>query len=163
MVVGVRGPRSYQVALQNGQLWRWHIDQLRHRVGDLDITAVPPTVAPAPEQLLMEAEAPPTSSSQTEGMEQSQAILVGLPGSPEIRTTAVPDRPPSPLMAVPSTAVEPGNSGSTPHLVASQSLPELGGHPDSGTGPRRSGRVSKRPSYLKDYVHRTNCTCKAVW
>nr|XP_028570936.1 uncharacterized protein K02A2.6-like [Podarcis muralis] len=152
MVVGVTGPCSYQVALQNGHLWRRHIDQLRHRVGDLDITTVPPTVASAPERLLMEGEAPPTSSSQTEGMEPSRAILVGLPGSPEIRTTAVPDRPPSLLVAVPSTAAEPGNSGSMPHLVAPQSQPESGGHPYSGTGPWWSDRVSKRPAYLKDYV-----------
>ncbi|CAI7935202.1 Hypothetical predicted protein, partial [Podarcis lilfordi] len=27
-VVGVTGPRSYQVALEDGRLWRRHIDQL---------------------------------------------------------------------------------------------------------------------------------------
>nr|XP_034959630.1 uncharacterized protein K02A2.6-like [Zootoca vivipara] len=49
-VVGVTGPRSYQVALEDGRLWRRHIDQLRRRVGNLDNTTVPPTAASAPEQ-----------------------------------------------------------------------------------------------------------------
>ncbi|CAI7934975.1 Hypothetical predicted protein, partial [Podarcis lilfordi] len=34
-VVGVTGPHSYQVALEDGRLWRRHIDQLRRRVGYL--------------------------------------------------------------------------------------------------------------------------------
>ncbi|CAI5783597.1 Hypothetical predicted protein [Podarcis lilfordi] len=51
-VVGVTGPRSYQVALKDGRLWRRHIDQLRRRVGDLDTTVVPPTALVAPEETL---------------------------------------------------------------------------------------------------------------
>ncbi|CAI5769343.1 XP_034959040.1uncharacterized protein K02A2.6-like [Podarcis lilfordi] len=68
-VVGVTGPRSYQVALENGHLWHWHIDQLRRRVGDLDTTAMPPTALVAPEQTLTDGEAPPTPLSQTAGVE----------------------------------------------------------------------------------------------
>lgn len=38
-----QAPCSYQMALEYGQLWHWHIDQLRSQVGDLDATNVPLT------------------------------------------------------------------------------------------------------------------------
>ncbi|CAI5788033.1 Hypothetical predicted protein [Podarcis lilfordi] len=128
-VVGVTGPHSYQVALENGPLWRRHIDQLRRRVGDLDSTAVPPTVLVAPEQTLIDGEAPPTPLSQTAGMEPNQAASEGLPDFSQIQTTAVPDIPPTRLAEVPPTAVDPGDLVSTPTRVAPQPQQESGGYP----------------------------------
>ncbi|CAI5769055.1 Hypothetical predicted protein [Podarcis lilfordi] len=151
-VVGVTGPRSYQVALENGRLWRLHIDQLRRRVGDLDTTTVPPTALVAPEQTLTDGEAPPTPLLQTAGMEPNQGTSEGLPDFPQTQTTAVSDIPPTPLVEVPPTAVDPGDLVSTPPRVAPQPQQEFGNLPDMGTGPQWSHRVSKRPTYLKDYV-----------
>ncbi|CAI5787397.1 Hypothetical predicted protein [Podarcis lilfordi] len=151
-VVGVTGPRSYQGALEDGRLWRRHIDQLRRRVGDLDTTMVPPTALVALEQTLTDGEAPPTPLSQTAGMEPNQATSEGLPDFPQTQTTAVPDIPPTLLAEVPPTAVDPGDLVSTPPSVAPQPQQESGSPLDRGTAPRQSGRVSKRPTYLKDYV-----------
>nr|XP_034959040.1 uncharacterized protein K02A2.6-like [Zootoca vivipara] len=72
-VVGVTGPRSYQVALEDGHLWRRHIDQLRRRVGNLDTATVPPTAPPAPEQALTEGEARSTPPSQAADVDPRQA------------------------------------------------------------------------------------------
>ncbi|CAI5796320.1 Hypothetical predicted protein [Podarcis lilfordi] len=141
-VVGVTGPRSYQVALEDGRLWRRHIDQLRHRVGDLDTTVVPPTALVAPEETLTDGEAPPLS--QTASVEPNQATAEGLPDLPQAQTT--------PLAKAPPTAADPGDLVSKPPRVAPQPQQELGGPPDLATSPRRSGRVSKCPTYLKDYV-----------
>ncbi|CAI5763011.1 Hypothetical predicted protein [Podarcis lilfordi] len=143
-VVGVTGPRSYQVALEDGRLWRRHIDQLRHRVGDLHTTVVPPTALMAPEETLTDGEAPPTPLSQTASLEPNQATSEGLPDLPQAQTT--------PLAEAPPTAADPGDLVSTPPRVAPQPQQELCGPPDLATSPRRSGRVSKRPTYLKDYV-----------
>ncbi|CAI5786817.1 Hypothetical predicted protein [Podarcis lilfordi] len=151
-VVGVTGPCSYQVALEDERLWCRHIDQLRHRVGDLDTTAVPPTVLVAPEQTLTDGEAPPTPLSQTAGMEPNQAASESLLDFPQTQTTAVPDIPPTPLADVPPTAADPGDLVSTPPRVVPQPQQESGGPPNLGTAPRWSGRVSKCPTYLKDYV-----------
>ncbi|CAI5793556.1 XP_028570936.1uncharacterized protein K02A2.6-like [Podarcis lilfordi] len=151
-VVGVTGPRSYQVALEDGRLWRRHIDQLRRRVGDLDTTVVPPTALVAPEQTLTDSEAPPTPLSQTAGVELNQAASEGLPDLTQTQATAMPDIPPTPLAEVPPTAADPGDLVSTPPRVAPQPQQELGGPPDLATSPRLSDRVSKRPTYLKDYV-----------
>ncbi|CAI5780607.1 Hypothetical predicted protein [Podarcis lilfordi] len=107
--VGVTGPRSYQVALKDGRLWRRHIDQLRRRGGDLDTTVVPPTALVAPEQTLTDGEAPHTPLSQTAGVEPNQAASEGLPDLPQTQTTAVPDIPPTPLVEVPPTAADPGD------------------------------------------------------
>uniref|UniRef100_UPI0010A03A6A uncharacterized protein K02A2.6-like n=1 Tax=Podarcis muralis TaxID=64176 RepID=UPI0010A03A6A len=74
-VVGVTGPCSYQVALEDGHLWHWHIDQLRRRVGDLDTTVVPPTALVAPEETLTDGEAPPLS--QTASMEPNEVTSEG--------------------------------------------------------------------------------------
>ncbi|CAI5796588.1 XP_034959630.1uncharacterized protein K02A2.6-like [Podarcis lilfordi] len=52
-VVGVTGPCSCHLALEDGGLWRQHIDQLRFRIGDLDATMVPPTALVALEHLQM--------------------------------------------------------------------------------------------------------------
>lgn len=137
-VVGVTGPRSYQVALEDGRLWRRHIDQLRRRVGDLDTTEVPPTALAAPEETRTDGEAPPTPPSQTASVEPNQAV------SEQTQTT--------PLAEAPPTAADPGELVPTPPRVAPQPQRELCGPPDLATSPRRSGRVSKRPTYLKDYV-----------
>ncbi|CAI5769246.1 Hypothetical predicted protein [Podarcis lilfordi] len=85
-------------------------------------------------------------------MEPNQAASEGLPDFPQTQTTAMPDIPPTPLVEVPPTAADPGDLVSTPRRVAPQPQQESGGPPDLGTGPRQSGRVSKRPTYLKDYV-----------
>ncbi|CAI5793321.1 XP_028570936.1uncharacterized protein K02A2.6-like [Podarcis lilfordi] len=151
-VVGVTGPRSYQVALKDGCLWHRHIDQLRCRVGDLDTTAVPPTALMDPEQTLTDGEAPPTPLSQTAGVEPNQAASEGLPDFPQTQTIAVPDIPPTPLVEVPPTAADPGDLVSTPPRVAPQPQQESGSPPDLGTAPRQFGRVSKLPTYLKDHV-----------
>uniref|UniRef100_A0A670I1V5 CCHC-type domain-containing protein n=1 Tax=Podarcis muralis TaxID=64176 RepID=A0A670I1V5_PODMU len=137
-VVGVTGPRSYQVALEDGRLWRRHIDQLRRRVGDLDTTEVPPTALAAPEETRTDGEAPPTPPSQTASVEPNQAV------SEQTQTT--------PLVEAPLTAADPGELVPTPPRVAPQPQRELCGPPDLATSPRRSGRVSKRPTHLKDYV-----------
>ncbi|CAI7935033.1 XP_034959630.1uncharacterized protein K02A2.6-like, partial [Podarcis lilfordi] len=105
-VVGVTGPRSYQVALEDGRLWRRHIDQLRRRVGDLDTTVVPPTALVAPEETLTDGEAPPTPPSQTASVEPNQAASEGLPDLPQTQTT--------PLAEAPPTAADPGDLVSTP-------------------------------------------------
>lgn len=34
VVIGVSGPRSYQVVLEDGRLWHQHTDQLRHQSGN---------------------------------------------------------------------------------------------------------------------------------
>ncbi|CAI5778641.1 XP_034959630.1uncharacterized protein K02A2.6-like [Podarcis lilfordi] len=143
-VVGVTGPRSYQVALEDGRLWRRHIDQLRRRVGDLDTTVVPPTALVAPEETLTDGEAPPTPPSQTASVEPNQAASEGLPDLPQTQTT--------PLAEAPPAAADPGDLVSTPPRVAPQPQQELGGPPDLATSPRQPERVSKRPTYLKDYV-----------
>ncbi|CAI5783448.1 XP_028570936.1uncharacterized protein K02A2.6-like [Podarcis lilfordi] len=143
-VVGVTGPRLYQVALEDGRLWRRHIDQLRRRVGDLDTTVVPPTVLMAPEETLTDGEAPPTPPSQTASVEPNQATSEGLPDLPQAQTT--------PLVEAPPTAADPGDLVSTPPRVAPQPQQELCGPPNLATSPRRSVRVSKRLTYLKDYV-----------
>ncbi|CAI5797288.1 Hypothetical predicted protein, partial [Podarcis lilfordi] len=140
------------VALKDRRLWRRHIDQLRHRVGDLGTTVVPPTALVAPEQTLTDGEAPPTPLSQTEGVEPNQATTESLQDFPQTQTTAVPDIPPTPLAEVPPTAADPGDLVSMPPKVAPQPQQELGSPPDLGTGPLQSGRVSKHPTYLKDYV-----------
>ncbi|CAI5771628.1 XP_028584004.1uncharacterized protein K02A2.6-like [Podarcis lilfordi] len=124
-VVGVTGPRSYQVALEDGRLWRWHIDQLRHRVGDLDTTVVPPTALVAPEQTLTDGEAPPTPLSQTASVEPNQAASEGLPDFPQTQTTAVPDILPTPLAEVPPTAADPGDLVSMPPRVMPQPQQEM--------------------------------------
>ncbi|CAI5795729.1 Hypothetical predicted protein [Podarcis lilfordi] len=94
-VVGVTGPRSYQVALEDGRLWHRHIDQLRRRVGDLDTTVVPPTALVAPEETLTDGEAPPTPPSQTASVEPNQAASEGLPDLPETQTTPLAEAPPT--------------------------------------------------------------------
>ncbi|CAI5788412.1 Hypothetical predicted protein [Podarcis lilfordi] len=143
-VVGVTEPRSYQVALKDGRLWHRHIDQLRRRVGDLDTTVVPPTALVAPEETLTDGETPPTPPSQTASVEPNQATSEGLPDLPQAQTT--------PLAVVPPTSADPGDLVSMPPRVAPQPQQELCAPPDLATSPRRSVRVSKRPTYLKDYV-----------
>lgn len=51
VIVGVSGPRSYQVALEDGCLWCRHIDQLQFRVRDLEPLKTPPIAATEAEHL----------------------------------------------------------------------------------------------------------------
>ncbi|CAI7934798.1 Hypothetical predicted protein, partial [Podarcis lilfordi] len=93
-------------------------------------------------ETLTDGEAPPPS--QTASVEPNQAASEGLPDLPQTQTT--------PLAEAPPTAADPGDLVSTPPRVTPQPQQELGGPPDLATSPRQSGRVSKRPTYLKDYV-----------
>ncbi|XP_034992622.1 uncharacterized protein LOC118095481 [Zootoca vivipara] len=104
--------------------------------------------------VLTEGEVQSTPPSQAADVDPSQATSEVQQGPPESSATAVPDHPPSPHMAVPSAVTETGNLDSPPTSVAPQSQQESANPLDTGTGPRRSTRVTKRPSYLWDYLLR---------
>lgn len=145
VVLGISGPRSYQVVLEDSHLWLHHINQLRRQVEDLDTAEVPsttPEAAPQP-PATQETKMPGNtdsrqSASQEVTTEPSRVPTVSVPASPGRLTSA-------------GSSMAPVNSGNEVGAATQTGSMDLAGPASPDTGPHQSARVSRRPAYLKDY------------
>lgn len=129
IVAEITGPCSYRVQLEDGRMWRRHVDQLRNRVtgeGSAEARLQPPATAGL-------FSAGPTTPLATPSMPESGLAS----GQRNVQTAAAGLSPTSdfPSLSSDLSAAIPQQSDSTPGVVPL----------------RRSARIRKRPTYLADY------------
>ncbi|XP_060130523.1 uncharacterized protein K02A2.6-like [Zootoca vivipara] len=133
VITRASGPVSYYVTLENGQVWKRHIDQLRRRALSREESDNSSLANDA--QLQDQSEdgpevQSPGASANEPGSANPQDDEVQV-GDPEMSgTPSVPDETP---IAAPPPQVTPNPEPATPVV-------------------RRSGRSCRTPQYLRDYV-----------
>ncbi|XP_058041463.1 uncharacterized protein K02A2.6-like [Ahaetulla prasina] len=141
IVIDKTGPKSYLVELDDGRVWRRHIDQLRNRLSDKAELG-----ETSPDYDLINPTAD-WSREQTESVSKE-------PNRDLSESGEVQRHPPVPLEDSRSEpANNPGPDGREEELRGTKSPSgRLDSTPESEL--RRSGRVRRRPTYLQDYVEK---------
>ncbi|XP_058038753.1 uncharacterized protein K02A2.6-like [Ahaetulla prasina] len=141
IVIDKTGPKSYLVELDDGRVWRRHIDQLRNRLSDKAESG-----ETSPDYDLIN----PTADWSREQTE----IVSKEPNRDLSESGEVQRHPPVPLEdSRPEPANNPGPDGREEELRGTKSPSgTLDSTPESEL--RRSGRVRRRPTYLQDYVEK---------
>ncbi|XP_033024230.1 uncharacterized protein K02A2.6-like [Lacerta agilis] len=126
------GPVSYHVTLSQGQVWRRHVDQLRHRIPSRS-----------------DAEEPNASALNGESPSPSQVETPALVNAPPGQTVGAPPAENTELAEENELGEPLAGTGvaNTPEEIPQPPMPQV-------TTPevRRSGRDRRKPQFLKDYV-----------
>ncbi|CAI5782847.1 Hypothetical predicted protein [Podarcis lilfordi] len=133
VVTRASGPVSYYVTLENGQVWKRHIDQLRRRALSRE----------EPDNSSQANDAEPQDQSENGPEVQSPGALTNEPGSASPHDDEVQIGDPE-MSGTPSVPDE------TPRAAP---LPQVTPNPEPATPVvRRSSRSCRPPQYLRDYV-----------
>ncbi|CAI5774164.1 Hypothetical predicted protein [Podarcis lilfordi] len=133
VVTRASGPVSYYVTLENGQVWKRHIDQLRRRALSRE----------EPDNSSQANDAEPQDQSENGPEVQAPGALTNEPGSASPHDDEVQIGDPE-MSGTPSVPDE------TPRAAP---LPQVTPNPEPATPVvRRSSRSCRPPQYLRDYV-----------